>query len=320
MINDYNSCVSTEGEAHRAPTLTIVYEVSKNTSVSTTYSNELKLGDYHWYRFTASYTGPHIFYTNGSTDTYGELYLGTTRLATNDDGGSGNNFQITYSLTSGKTYHLKVRGYNYEKIGNYVVKIVPDYTVPINNLLKIAVPLCDKNRCMTWTQYYDWCLSASPSIDPSVAEHGLRTVASFGWFYTYVRDGAVWDIKVPSRWEDALPSCPYLGAKNFIFRGKEINAADMGNIMYGYTGRATGFGKITLFWGGGVAAQGSINNAAVSTPPYYGDRPEDHVKIEEGFNLFNSDYPQYPSVGYDGIPIEEGILAEVADKLIDYVG
>ena len=130
MINDYNSCVSTEGEAHRAPTLTIIYQVSQNMSVSTTYSNELKLGDYHWYRFTAPATGAYTFYTVGSTDTYGELYQGTTRLAVNDDGGEDNNFKITHTLKQGVTYHLKIRGYNYEKTGNYTVfLIIPNETL-----------------------------------------------------------------------------------------------------------------------------------------------------------------------------------------------
>lgn len=58
---------------------------------------------------------------------------------------------------------------------------------------------------------------------------------------------------------------------------------------------------------------------AVNTPPYYGDLPEDHIKIDQGYDLFESDYPNYPCVGYDGIPVEEGILAAVADWLIEKI-
>ncbi len=94
-----------------------------------------------------------------------------------------------------------------------------------------------------------------------------------------------------------------------------INAEDLGNIMYGYVGRATGFGDITLYWGGGVAKTGSMNNGDVNTPPLYGDDQNDHDAIELGYNMFISDYPDYPEIGYNGIPIEEGILAELADKV-----
>ena len=102
-----------------------------------------------------------------------------------------------------------------------------------------------------------------------------------------------------------------------MFREHVIDAEDLGNIMYGYTGRATGFGDITLYWGGGVAKQGSLNNAAVNTPPLYGDDENDHKNIELGYNLFCSDYPNYPDVGYNGIPVEPGILAAIADLLLD---
>jgi hypothetical protein len=38
--------------------------------------------------------------------------------------------------------------------------------------------------------------------------------------------------------------------------------------------------------------------------------------IECGYNLFVADYPDYPDVGYDGIPLD-GWLADIADVILD---
>ena len=167
---------------------------------------------------------------------------------------------------------------------------------------------------MSWSQYCAWLPILA---EPSIGEHLGMQIGSFSWFYDKVKPNAAWDIKVESCWKVAMPNVPYLGVTGkFMFRGKLNTAESMGNQLYGYSGRATGFGVTTLYWGGGVAAQGSINNSAVNTPPYYGDSVEDHINITNGFDTFNSEYPNYPEVGYDGIPIEEGIIAAIADALL----
>lgn len=105
-------------------------------------------------------------------------------------------------------------------------------------------------------------------------------------------------------------------SKEFITHGA-ISPEDMGNIMYGYIGRATGFGEVLLYWGGGVAAQGGMNNSEVNTPPYYGDAPEDHEMVEFGYHLFEEDYPDYPEPGFTDIPTDEGWLAALADLILN---
>jgi hypothetical protein len=52
--------------------------------------------------------------TTGSIDTYMELYdaVSRERLASNDDGGSGNNACIRYQTRPGEQYIVKIRGYN----------------------------------------------------------------------------------------------------------------------------------------------------------------------------------------------------------------
>ena len=64
------------------------------------------------YDFIALADGSFTIYTESSLDTYGELYYNGSRVASDDDDGKGNNFSITYSVTEGRTYTIKVRGYN----------------------------------------------------------------------------------------------------------------------------------------------------------------------------------------------------------------
>jgi hypothetical protein len=198
------------------------------------------------------------------------------------------------------------------------VTVYPDYTTKINELFENAIEQCWGNRCMSWGQYCSWLNSLSVLLTPSVSDHLGLTLGSFLWFYDQVKPGAVWDVKKSINWANALPDCPFLGVSTgrFMFRGELITAEDLGNIMYGYTGRATGFGDITLYWGGGVAKQGSINSPALTVAPYYGDDINDHIRIKQGYEMFEADYPAYSAVGYNGIPIEPGILAAMADLFI----
>ena len=38
---------------------------------------------------------------------------------------------------------------------------------------------------------------------------------------------------------------------------------------------------------------------------YYGDAENDHNMIEFYYSLFEADYPNYPAVGFEGIPTDE---------------
>ncbi|MCL1791713.1 MAG: N-acetylmuramoyl-L-alanine amidase, partial [Peptococcaceae bacterium] len=89
-------------------------------------SGTIAQGGVYWYRFVAPKTRSYTFFTTGSTDTYGELYQGSTLLQSNDDGGlidSGYNFAITRNLTAGTEYLLKVRGYSTSTTGSYNVMV-----------------------------------------------------------------------------------------------------------------------------------------------------------------------------------------------------
>ena len=194
-------------------------------------------------------------------------------------------------------------------------KYLYDYTIPINRLFEEAAVLCEERRCMNWTQYCEWCLDHN-FYTPSMSQHLGMQSGSFIWFLQQVRSGAVWDIKVPARWMEALPNVPYLGLlEEFVFQDEKCNAEALGNIFYGYTGTAIGFSPVTLYWGGGVAKLQSISSDELKTPPTYGDDENDHINIEKGINLFHQNHPNYPEAGFEGIPFD--VDFDSKDKIME---
>lgn len=99
--------------------------------------NEVKQGNlisgkYYWYKFTAPVSGEYKFYTEGSTDTYGELFSVVVaarstenRLSNgyNDDAGDGNNFLLEYDLEANQTVYLRVRGWNWIRTGSFNITV-----------------------------------------------------------------------------------------------------------------------------------------------------------------------------------------------------
>ena len=95
-------------------------------SLNENINDVVSVGEYNLYNFTAEESGTYKFYTEGDTDTVGELYSlfpydGSTtgRLIYNDNGhtdsqGNSTNMGITYELEAGQTVYLKV----YTYIGN----------------------------------------------------------------------------------------------------------------------------------------------------------------------------------------------------------
>ena len=83
--------------------------------------------DEDYYQFTPNSNGVITIQTQGNLDTYGTLYdSNNNELITNDDGDyddSGRNFKITHSVSSGKTYYIKVTSYN-GRIGDYSLNIM----------------------------------------------------------------------------------------------------------------------------------------------------------------------------------------------------
>ena len=75
-------------------------------------------GQIAYFYFTPEETNKYIFASSGSADTYGYLYdADMVQLASDDDGGDGDNFRIEQRLTAGTTYYFGVRYYSREDLG-----------------------------------------------------------------------------------------------------------------------------------------------------------------------------------------------------------
>ena len=82
-------------------------------------------GDYCYFSFTPEEDGKYEFSSNSSSDTYGYLYdAEMNELAYDDDGGTGNNFRITYDFSAGVTYIFGCRYYSSDNIGSFYVSLI----------------------------------------------------------------------------------------------------------------------------------------------------------------------------------------------------
>ena len=86
-------------------------------------SKSAKIGvskDIDFFRVFIPSSGTLRAYTSGSLDTQGELQSSSgSKLADDDDSGSGNNFNISKDVNAG-TYYVKVNGYS-TNTGNYTL-------------------------------------------------------------------------------------------------------------------------------------------------------------------------------------------------------
>ena len=79
-------------------------------------------GQIVYFAFTPTTSGSFTIQSTGSGDTYGTLYSSTqSSLTTNDDGGDGSNFKITYTMTAGTTYYVAVKFYGSSTTGTFKV-------------------------------------------------------------------------------------------------------------------------------------------------------------------------------------------------------
>ena len=121
------------------------------------------------------------------------------------------------------------------------------------------------------------------------------------WFFEQVTHRGPWDLKVDDSWKNTLGISPMPrfgirgGNEYFFFYGYYINREELGNITYGYLGKAMNFPDVVLYIAGGMASKGkkvhemllnSLIHIADFKPPNYGDSPEDHDFVEKGVNLY----------------------------------
>lgn len=101
-----------------------VRSLASRVGENSTIQGNLEQGeDVDYYRFEVQDRGTVTAETTGSTDTVGTLENAAGRqLASNDDGGAGENFKIERSLGPG-TYYVRVEGFFAATTGRYTVRI-----------------------------------------------------------------------------------------------------------------------------------------------------------------------------------------------------
>ena len=107
----------------------------------------LTAGVSDYFQFTLESAHGMAIYTSGSTDTFGHLYDGDgLLLATNDDGGGRNNFNIDLPLNPG-TYFIRVRGFALTTTGDYTLHVEGDSvtTVELGSMTDAALSADDND-------------------------------------------------------------------------------------------------------------------------------------------------------------------------------
>ena len=138
---------------------------------------------------------------------------------------------------------------------NYYI-IDTDVTDKLNNLMKTAG---DENF---WKRFAD--------LNPIT---NAARYADFAWM---VRPGGQYDLKSKSEWQ---------GKEHFIYNGKVIWYDDPGNILYGYLGKAMGFGDLTLYSAAG-AVQITTGTSSWSYVSSFFDDPRDQKSIKMGIQRY----------------------------------
>ena len=134
-----------------------------------------------------------------------------------------------------------------------------------------------------------------------------NVLIELSWFFKQVTHNGPWDLKRDNSWRQTLgiepiPAYGVKGKQNekFKFSGKIVDREELGNITYGYLGKAMNFPDKLIYLGGGVAAQGKnlyemvVNSAKnlsqLLNDPYFGDSKEDHENVEFGIKLYNQSH------------------------------
>lgn len=165
-----------------------------------------------------------------------------------------------------------------------------DYTEAMNKLLqdneKIVqehyIPsledyIEETNKSLTWfgKLFYNYFS----------AYHG-KQLAELLWFKGMVEPNVAWDIKVRENWEKIFGSGSFYGSQfRFVFNNTIVNPEIMGNITYGYWGKALGVSDEILYFGGGVANAGWELFKLLED--YYGESEEDHNAVKRGIDYYN---------------------------------
>lgn len=101
------------------------------------------------------------------------------------------------------------------------------------------------------------------------------------FYFQNFRTGSIYDIKNANVWNNLFPEIEYPGFQGVIlYDNIFMTPEQLGNYIYGFSGRLLGFSDRTIYQGGGYAASGKTYLSDPSN--YYGDSAIDHEYIRRG--------------------------------------
>jgi hypothetical protein len=114
--------VPQSGDAYEPDNSFTQYSTMTITSSAQTQSRSIDpAGDNDYIRFYGYGNRKYIFYTTGSTDTFGYLYDNAHTLLTQNDDSGSLNFRMEYTLPSDGYYFLRVCGFSGSTTGSYTL-------------------------------------------------------------------------------------------------------------------------------------------------------------------------------------------------------
>lgn len=143
-------------------------------------------------------------------------------------------------------------------------------------------------------------------------EHPINKLA---FYYDNFNHNKKYDIKRENCWNNLFTDVAFPGFYAVIRFDKSVITPEvvtpeqLGNILYGFTGRILGFTDKTIYQGGGFAASGTkyLNDAS----KYYGDSAMDHEFISIGIAMSSKD----PTIDIDFSEIPPWVL-DIAKSML----
>lgn len=111
----------------------------------------------------------------------------------------------------------------------------------------------------------------------------MNEIEKLAYIWSYFNHGAKYDIKRKECWNALFNNIAFPGTDGVILCGELITPEQLGNIIYGYTGKRLGYSDTLIYQGGGFAASGPWHIFDESA--YYGDSAIDHKFISIGIEL-----------------------------------
>lgn len=165
-----------------------------------------------------------------------------------------------------------------------------DYTSAMNTLMQEKEKIVLKHRIPSLEEYIEETNKSLSEVGQLTYDHITAYQAVVArelmWFKSMVEPYAEWDIKVKDNWEAIFGKSSFYGNQfRFVYEGTVITPEIMGNITYGYWGKALGASDELLYFGGGVANAGLQFWKVLSE--YYGESKEDHDSVKRGIDYYN---------------------------------